>query len=343
MPCSATAAPRMKFPPPMTIATSAGSSCNLRISSARYFTYCGEMPNLRSPRRASPESLSSTRRYLAAPAFIEEESTDGAATAGPEGRGRRSGLAQGEPLEASHVHVLFGRGGHRRDEVLDRLRRVSDVRLTQQLLDARRLHRRDLHRDLLRELLEFVATRDEVGLARELHQRADASAGMDVRGHQALFGLALRLLGHRLDASLLDERERLRVVAPRLLERAFAVHDAGAALAAETLDLFRIDLCHHLLALLAGLDVGDDFWFDVRGDVLLVLFGLRLVYARRALGARHTDALELGDGRRRRVAHVLGARFLAARIEHRATFDDRVGHLLADELDRADRVVVRRA
>src|SRR5437899_2363536 len=119
------------------------------------------------------------------------------------------------------------------------------------------------------------------------------------------------------------------VVAARLFERAFAVHDAGAALAAQTLDLFRIDLCHHQLALLAGLDVGDNFWFDVRGDVLLILFGLWLVYARRALGARHTDALELGDGRRRRVAHVLGARFLAARIEHRATFDDRVGHLLA--------------
>src|SRR5437867_6372838 len=153
MPCSATAAPRMKFPPPMTIATSAGSSCTLRISSARYFTYCGEMPNLRSPRRASPESLSSTRRYLAAPAFIEEESTDGAAKAAPESRRRRSGLAQGETLDASHAHVLLGRRGHRRDEVLDRLRRVSDVRLTQALLGSLRIHSRDLHRALMRRLL----------------------------------------------------------------------------------------------------------------------------------------------------------------------------------------------
>src|SRR6266851_10287013 len=131
MPCSATAAPRMKFPPPMTIATSAGSCCTLRISSARYFTYCGEMPNLRSPRSASPDSLSSTRLYLAAPCVIA----------------RSLGLAQSEALEAPDVHVLFRRGGHRRDEVSDRLRCVADVRLTQQLLDARGVHGRDLHGD----------------------------------------------------------------------------------------------------------------------------------------------------------------------------------------------------
>src|SRR5213592_4657194 len=210
MPCSATAAPRMKFPPPMTMATSAGSPCTLRISPARYFTYCGDMPNLRSPRSASPESLSSTRLYLAAPPCVIRGSL---------------GLAQGEPLEAAHVHVLFGRRGHRRDEVLDRLRRVADVRLTQQVLDALRVHRGDLHGDLLRELLEFVAARDEVGLARELHQRADASARVDVRGDEAFLRLALGLLRHRLDAPLLDERERLRVVAARLFERALAVHD----------------------------------------------------------------------------------------------------------------------
>src|SRR6266849_954102 len=229
MPCSATAAPRMKFPPPMTIATSAGSSCTLRISSARYFTYCGEMPNLRSPRSASPDSLSSTRPYLAAPWVIAMS----------------LGLAQGEALEAPHVHVLFGRRGHRRHEVLDRLRRVADVRLTEQLLDARGVHCRDLHRDLLRELLEFVAARHEVRLARELHDRADTSAGMDIRGDEALLGLALRLLRDRLDAPLLDERERFRVVAAGLFERALAVHHTRAALAAQALDLLGVDPCHH--------------------------------------------------------------------------------------------------
>src|SRR6267378_5503583 len=107
MPCSATAAPRMKFPPPMTMATSAGSPCTLRISPARYFTYCGEMPNLRSPRSASPESLSSTRLYLAALRCVIASSL---------------GLAQGEALDAAHVYVLLRRRGDRRDEVFDRLR-----------------------------------------------------------------------------------------------------------------------------------------------------------------------------------------------------------------------------
>ncbi len=46
-------------------------------------------------------------------------------------------------------------------------------------------------------------------------------------------------------------------------------------------------------------------------------------------------------GRGRCVAHVLRARLLGRRVELGATLDDRVGHLLADELDRADRVVVR--
>src|SRR5712691_10080120 len=222
IPCSATAAPRMKLPPPMTMATSVGSACSLRISSARYLTYFGEMPNFRSPRRASPESLSSTRLYLAALRCVICASL---------------GLAQGEALDAAHVDVLLRRRRDRRDKVLDRLRGVADVGLLQQLLDARRVHRRDLHRDLLRELLEFVSARNEVGLARQLHQGANASARVDVRRDHALLCHALRSLGEGLDAPLLDERERLGVVAARLLERALAVHDARAALATQALNV----------------------------------------------------------------------------------------------------------
>src|SRR5687767_3186106 len=132
----------MKFPPPITIATSVGGSCNLRISPARYFTYCGEMPNLRSPRSASPESFSSTRLYLAALRCVTGMSLE---------------LAQGEALDAAHMHVLFGGGSDIRDEVLDLPRPVSDIRLLEQLLDRCGIHRRDLHRDLLGELLKVVA------------------------------------------------------------------------------------------------------------------------------------------------------------------------------------------
>src|SRR5688572_14202852 len=155
MPCSATAAPRMKLPPPITMATSVGSDCTLRISSARYLTYCGEMPNLRSPRSASPESFSSTRLYLAALRCVTRTSL---------------GLAQGEALDAAHVDVLFGGHGDLGDQIFDLLRPVADVRLLEKIFDRCRIHRRDLHRDLLREPLEVVAARDEVCLARELHQ-----------------------------------------------------------------------------------------------------------------------------------------------------------------------------
>src|ERR1700716_3481140 len=136
----------MKLPPPMTMATSVGRACSLRISSARYLTYCGEMPNFRSPRSASPESLSSTRLYLAALRCVIWASL---------------GLAQGEALDAPHVHVLFGRRGDVRDEVLDSFRGVADVGLLEQLVDCRRLHRRHLHGNLLCEPLELLATRDE--------------------------------------------------------------------------------------------------------------------------------------------------------------------------------------
>src|SRR5436190_1569980 len=100
------------------------------------------MPNFRSPRSASPESLSSTRRYLAAPPCVIPGSL---------------GLAQSEALDPPDVHILLGRRGDVRDQVLDGLRAVADVRLLEQLLDAGGRHRRYLHRDLLRELLEVLA------------------------------------------------------------------------------------------------------------------------------------------------------------------------------------------
>src|SRR3954463_1995966 len=99
MPCSATAAPRMKLPPPITIATSTPRSCIWRISSARYFTYCGEMPNLRSPSSASPDNFRSTRWYFAAPFVIEASLGSGLAVG--LGSGVAVGLADREPLHAA--------------------------------------------------------------------------------------------------------------------------------------------------------------------------------------------------------------------------------------------------
>src|SRR3979409_586305 len=111
----------MKLPPPMTMATSVGRACSLRISSARYLTYCGEMPNFRSPSSASPESLSSTRLYLAALRCVIATSL---------------GLAECEAVEAAARHGTDSRRRQRRDEVTHRLRRVADVGLLQQLVEV---------------------------------------------------------------------------------------------------------------------------------------------------------------------------------------------------------------
>src|SRR6267378_8017210 len=107
MPCSATVAPRMMLPPPMTTATWTPRSRTFRISSARYFVYSGEMPNSRSPRSASPESFSTTRPYLALVLTAIGGSLGGFAVR----------LAQLEPLEPPDADVLAGLRGDTDDEL----------------------------------------------------------------------------------------------------------------------------------------------------------------------------------------------------------------------------------
>src|SRR6266550_4077606 len=124
------------------------------------------MPNLRSPSSASPESLSTTRPYLA---FVWT------AIGGSLGR-LAVRLAQLEPLEPPNADVLSRCGSDPGNELADGLRRVTDVGLLEEVLQVLRIHRRDLHRDLLRELAEVRVARDEVGLARELDHRADPAA-----------------------------------------------------------------------------------------------------------------------------------------------------------------------
>src|SRR6266566_5873545 len=227
MPCSATVAPRMMLPPPMTTATCTPRSRTLRISSARYFVYSGEMPNSRSPSSASPESFSTTRPYLA---FVSS------AIGGSLGR-FAVGLAQLEPLEPLHADVLAGPGGDARDELADRLRGISDVGLLQELTNVSRVHRRDLHRDLLRELPEIGIARHEVGLARKLDHRADATARVDVGLHDAFLCLAVRLLLCPGEPTFLDQRLGFFEVAFGFVQRSLAVHHARARFLAQALDV----------------------------------------------------------------------------------------------------------
>src|SRR2546430_15895840 len=142
----------MMLPPPITTATCTPRSRTLRISSARYFVYSGEIPNSRSPRSASPESFSTTRPYLA---FVPS------AIAGSLGR-FAIGLAELEPLEPLDANVLAGRSSDAGHELADRPRGIPDVGLLQKLVHISRVHRGDLHRDLLGEPAEVGVARDEV-------------------------------------------------------------------------------------------------------------------------------------------------------------------------------------
>jgi len=97
--------------------------------------------------------------------------------------------------------------------------------------------RRDVKRDLAREVLEVVVLGDEVGLAINLDEHADLAVGMDVARDDALAGDAfasLRGLCLTLDAQDLD---RLVHVAVGLGERLLAVHRSRAGALAQRLDV----------------------------------------------------------------------------------------------------------
>src|SRR6266704_821174 len=62
MPLSASSRPRNMFPPPTTTATWTPSCTTATISLAMRWTTVGEMPSGSSPEKASPDSLTTTRR-----------------------------------------------------------------------------------------------------------------------------------------------------------------------------------------------------------------------------------------------------------------------------------------
>src|SRR4051812_48093537 len=92
----------------------------------------------------------------------------------------------------------------------------------------RRWRAGDVDRDLVRELLELVATGDEVGLALHLDQDADSPGRVDVGGHDALArGPSAALRRGRL-ALYAQDLDRPVEVAIGIGERRLAVHDPSA-------------------------------------------------------------------------------------------------------------------
>ncbi len=108
--------------------------------------------------------------------------------------------------------------------------------------DEARVDGGDVHGDVAEQLLEVVGAGDEVGLAVELEEDADLSAGVDVGSDCALIGGAGGLLGSRGHAALAEDDEGVFHVAFGFLEGLEAVAHGGAGLFAEFLDEFCVDL-----------------------------------------------------------------------------------------------------
>src|SRR5262249_58264445 len=92
-----------------------------------------------------------------------------------------------------------------------------------------RVARRDVHRDIVDQLLEIISACDEVALAVDLHHDAELAAVMNVRADESLFGGARRLLVRGRDAELTKHDLPLRQIAFRLHEGFLALHHARAS------------------------------------------------------------------------------------------------------------------
>ena len=100
-----------------------------------------------------------------------------------------------------------------------------------------------MHRDVADKALELGGLGDEVGLAVDLDQHADAAAHVDVGLHNALSRDAAGLLLSRSDALLAEPLHCLFHIAVALGERLLALHHANAGRFTQFLDLCSSD-CH---------------------------------------------------------------------------------------------------
>jgi hypothetical protein len=94
-------------------------------------------------------------------------------------------------------------------------------------LHIARIAGRDVHRDVLQQLLEVLGAGHKVALAVQLEQHADLAAGMDIGAHRALVGGAGSLLLRRGHAPLAQHHKRASM-SPLVSCKAFRQSPIGA-------------------------------------------------------------------------------------------------------------------
>src|SRR5690606_8243434 len=246
MPSWLACVPRTMLPPPITRPMSTPSSCNDWISSVSRSTTGGEMPKPCSPASASPLSFRTTRPYFSSDAVMGGRSLAQLETNEPPDHDLLARL-RGYFVDQLTDRLLAGRVldehlvEQRRlleelaqltlDDLLvqvrrlalllhlleiDRLLALDDVRRDLLRRQRQRVHGRDVHRKVARELLERLVARDEVRLALHLDQHAQLAVRVDVAADHTLARLTLRSLRRLRRTARTQQIDRGLHVAVRL-------------------------------------------------------------------------------------------------------------------------------
>src|SRR6266481_6269047 len=110
-----------------------------------------------------------------------------------------------------------------------------------------RIQRCDVHRDVVRKLLESVRARNEIGLAVQLHQHTDFPAGVNVTSHESFGRFAHSFFCGRSLSFLSQNRDGFFNVAARFHQRGAAIRETGVGPLAQFLDELGWDLYCWLL------------------------------------------------------------------------------------------------
>ena len=119
---------------------------------------------------------------------------------------------------------------------------LADIFLANEL----RIGRRNMHSDIVDQLLKVIGSRNEIGFAVHLHQHAEFAAGVNIGADGTLVRRAGRLLLGDRYAPLSQDELSLREVALGFFQGRLAIHDSRSAALAKLFDHFRGDFRHSI-------------------------------------------------------------------------------------------------